>query len=87
MMKKGKVLYTNSPQTLLKKIEDKVWIVTTSPSELTFYQQRYKIGNVVQRNDRLELRILSNRKPSETACPESPNLEDLYLYYFSDEGI
>ena len=32
------------------------------------------------------MRIVSDTRPLETAVPADPDLEDVYLYYFREEG-
>ncbi|WP_099353772.1 ABC transporter ATP-binding protein [Fredinandcohnia onubensis] len=86
VLKAGKLIQKQTPQTLLKGIEDKVWTVTVdTESEITKYQSLYKVGNIARVGHKFELRILSDVKPHQNAVQEHPNLEDLYLYYFDEE--
>ncbi len=86
VLKAGKLIQKQTPQALLKGIEDKVWSVTveTEP-EITKFQSIYKVGNIARVGEKFELRILSDVKPHLNAVNEHPNLEDLYLYYFDEE--
>ncbi|WP_099364636.1 ABC transporter ATP-binding protein [Fredinandcohnia onubensis] len=86
ILKSGKLIQKQTPQSLLKGIEEKVWSVTVeTESEITKFQSIYKVGNIARVEDKFELRILSDVKPHQNAVNEHPNLEDLYLYYFDEE--
>nr|WP_309100026.1 ABC transporter ATP-binding protein [Fredinandcohnia onubensis] len=86
ILKSGKLIQKQTPQSLLKGIEEKVWSVTVdTESEITKFQSIYKVGNIARVGDKFELRILSDIKPHQNAVQEHPNLEDLYLYYFDEE--
>lgn len=86
ILKSGKLIQKQPPQSLLKGIEEKVWSVTVdTESEITKFQSIYKVGNIARVGDKFELRILSDIKPHLNAVNEHPNLEDLYLYYFDEE--
>ncbi|MEH7225966.1 ABC transporter ATP-binding protein [Bacillus sp. JJ1566] len=86
ILKAGKLIQKQTPQALLKGIEDKVWSVTVkNESEITRLQSIYKVGNIARIGDTVQLRILSDVKPHLSAAHEHPNLEDLYLYYFDEE--
>ena len=46
----------------------------------------YLISNITQQANRLLVRILTDQPPISYHYQESiPNLEDVYLYHFSDE--
>lgn len=86
ILKSGKLIQKQPPQSLLKGIEEKVWSVTVdTESEITKFQSIYKVGNIARVGGKFELRILSDVKPHFNAVNERPNLEDLYLYYFDEE--
>ncbi|MFD1738401.1 ABC transporter ATP-binding protein [Bacillus salitolerans] len=85
MLKNGKMISQETPQTLLKGIEDKVWSVLVTEEEMLYYQNNFKVGNINRVQDKCNIRMVSDSKPHETAVREVPNLEDLYLYYFDEE--
>lgn len=85
ILKAGKLIKKETPQVLLKGIEEKVWSVTVDEAEISHFQAMYKVGNIARNQDQFQLRILSDSKPHHNAKNEMPNLEDLYLYYFDEE--
>jgi ABC-2 type transport system ATP-binding protein len=44
----------------------------------------YAVCNLKNDQDKVILRIVSNKKPHIDAVNVIPNMEDMYLYYFAD---
>lgn len=82
VIQKGSVIHQGAPKYLLETIKYKVWEVPIEREDFVEFQEKYKVVNMVDRGDYLELRILSDHKPNESSKTISPTLEDLYLYYF-----
>jgi ABC-type multidrug transport system ATPase subunit len=82
IMKDGRLIKKDNPQKLLARLDGKVWLVTISDAQLAFYQEQYKVGNIIRRENGIEIRVISDEKPQRAAIVAAPNLEDLYLYYF-----
>lgn len=85
VMKKGKFIHEGKPDEIIHTIDDKVWECTVANREVPSLESRYNIGNMRTEGENTILRIISEKKPLENAVNAAPNLEDLYLYYFSDE--
>ncbi|MGD6967390.1 ABC transporter ATP-binding protein [Rossellomorea vietnamensis] len=85
ILKEGKLIKKESPDTLLAGIDEKVWSVTANEEELEKYQIQYRVGNISRIRDGYRVRIISEGKPHPDAVNEEPNLEDLYLFYFDQE--
>ena len=47
---------------------------------------QYNVGNLKNVGNKTILRIIKDEKPMEEAVPAEASLEDLYLYYFQEEG-
>ncbi len=84
LLKEGKLLQKASPLSLQTAMTGKVWTLQADESELEQYMERYVIANAAAAEGKYSLRIISEDKPHETAVPESPRLEDVYLYYFGE---
>lgn len=84
ILKEGKLLHKKDPESLLYFLEDKVWLLRVNSEEVDSYQAKYKVGNIVSKGEEVELRIISENKVHQNAVPTTPNLEDLYLYYFDE---
>lgn len=85
ILKNGRLLHKRNPQELLNEMIGKVWIVTAPESDIPRYQDMYKVGNIVRSESGVELRIISDVRPSMAANLTNPNLEDLYLYFFEED--
>lgn len=83
MIKNGRVESMENGQTYMKNMEGKVWICNMTPEKLVNFQKNHVISNAIPNGDFIEVRVLSDSKPSEDASNSSPNLEDAYLYEFN----
>ncbi len=82
LLKQGKVLYVDTPSELLMKLEGKVWTVTVPVNAESKLTESYPCSNILHTGEQSVLRLISDSKPTASALPVSPNMEDLYLYYF-----
>ena len=85
VMKKGVLVHTGKPSKILGDIRGMVWecrVPTDGVQEMT---RSLNVGNLRNEGEYTLLRIISREKPLPQAQEALPNLEDLYLYYFSDE--
>jgi ABC-2 type transport system ATP-binding protein len=85
ILKEGQLAHKREPSSLLADLKDKVWVIDVDESEVSVYQQKYKVGNIVRNGSSIQLRIISDEKVHKKAVATTPNLEDLYLYYFDEE--
>lgn len=85
VMKKGVILHKGSPREILREVEGKVWECSAESEKVEAMQSRFTVGNLRNEGDKTVLRIIAETRPLPDAVPAAPNLEDLYLYYFSDE--
>lgn len=86
ILKEGRLLRMDTPDHLLKDLNGKVWSVTVDEKEMALLQSAYKVGSISRMHDRFRLRIICDSKPHTNAAEETPDLEDLYLYYFDEEA-
>lgn len=82
LLKYGKVIGFDTTENLLHSVEGKVWIATVGHTELNHLKEHYAIGNILQKADELEIRIVSETKPCNQATIASPSLEDVFIYHF-----
>ncbi|WP_372999090.1 ATP-binding cassette domain-containing protein [Lutispora sp.] len=85
MIKDGKVGRMGSTQSFVDAIAGKVWLMKMTVDELVEYQNDHIISNVIPIGDKLEVRVVSDTKPSVDASSAAPTLEDAYLYEFNQE--
>jgi len=80
IIKKGEVIYKGQSEKMIKEIANKVWKIYVNVDEVEEIQENYKVGNIIDRGDKIELRIISDQKPKDSAIQTTPTLEDVYLY-------
>ncbi|MDR1615624.1 MAG: ATP-binding cassette domain-containing protein [Syntrophomonadaceae bacterium] len=83
MLKDGKVGRMGSTQGFVDATEGKVWLMRMTVDELVEYQNDHIISNVMPMGDKMEVRVVSDTKPSVDAVTAAPSLEDAYLYEFN----
>jgi ABC-type multidrug transport system ATPase subunit len=82
LISQGTLVAHASPETLLQKVEGKVWEWILPSAELNTARLSYVISNTVRRADGVHARVLSDVAPNG-AQSLTPNLEDAYLYCLS----
>jgi ABC-2 type transport system ATP-binding protein len=84
ILKDGKLMKQEAPESILNELRDKVWQVTATASEIQRLEQKYTIGNILRKGQDIEARIISDTRPASNAVQQTPRLEDIYLYYFGE---
>ena len=86
VMKEGQKILSGTPEELIRNLQGKVWkCLAYSRQEVDTLNSEYCIINIHQEKDFVELRIVSDEKPTLNAVNIEPNLEDLYLAYFQEK--
>ncbi|MBP3339123.1 MAG: ATP-binding cassette domain-containing protein [Lachnospiraceae bacterium] len=82
-LKEGKLLAKDTPEELIKYVDDKLFSIKCGRDELKSLIEKYPKGTVQQRKEGLVYTVVREQ------CPEGfekssnvPNLEDVYLYWF-----
>lgn len=81
LLKGGCLLKQDSPSTLMRSIENKVWLVPATDKNIDMKSANMKISNMFRENDNIQLRVIDDKQPYEDAIKVAPNLEDVFLYY------
>ena len=85
MMKKGKLIGTGTSGELMRRVADKVREMPCEPEELPAMQQKYRVGNVFQRDGKTWIRMVGDELPQEGSfVTDHLSLEDVYLYYLGE---
>ena len=82
LLQKGNILAVKKPFELLEQLNGHVWVISVPTSEETALTKAYACSNVMHTDGRSVIRVLSERKPHPGATLITPNMEDMYLYYF-----
>lgn len=85
MLREGGVLAVDTTERLLCTVQGRVWAATVPHDALHAVKRRYAIGNLIQRPDGVEVRIVGNAPPAFPCRPVKPVLEDVFSYYFGGD--
>ena len=88
ILKEGRIRIADNPQKLLDTIDGYVWGVHCNKEDINEIKRNNNISNMRKEEDgRIQVRIVSEEKPYADAITISPNLQDLYLYYFEETSV
>ena len=86
LMKGGQILKEGTPEEITAQMNGLVWECEVDEKRAAELEYRYTIVNMKKKNGAIELRIVSDTKPDEAAISVDATLEDMYLYYFKEDG-
>ena len=81
VMKKGQFLYQGRMTDLLRKAENRVWVCTVEDeARARELERQYHVSSKQFTEGGLQLKILSEKQPTEGSYCVKPALEDAYIY-------
>jgi ABC-2 type transport system ATP-binding protein len=83
IMNTGQLIQSDTPSSLLQKMANKCWQLTTDFNELKHIQHEFIVSHSVRKEDKVELNIVADHCPDARAIARTPSLEDAYLYFTS----
>lgn len=86
VLKKGMILNKGTTDILLKEIQNHVWECFVNMAQINLFEDKFIVSNRKYTENGAVLRIVSTNQPALNAKKVEPSLEDLYLYYFREEG-
>lgn len=86
VMKDGRLIHQGKPDKITASIRGYVWECRIDPKQTKQIDTKFMVSNLKHEGNQDMLRIVSEQKPYENAVQVEPTLEDLYLYYFSEEA-
>lgn len=86
MMKNGQIFYNGTAEDLLHTMRENVWNCRVPKDRVSQYRKKYLVDNIRTMENGVELRILSEEKPTENAVQAEKNLEDAFLLYFGEKS-
>lgn len=84
MIKQGKLIDQGEPETLVEKINGYVWETDVLLSDAREYMKDKEISNIMRTDGKARIRLIAKEQPDEMARNVTPDLEDYYLYTYSD---
>ncbi len=85
VMKNGQLIHEGSLEDIISVIRGKVWECTVDSRTADELSEKYPVINTRNDGGKVFLRLVCDDKPCENAAGAEATLEDLYLYYFSEE--
>ncbi|MCJ7842700.1 ABC transporter ATP-binding protein [Lederbergia sp. NSJ-179] len=85
LLKDGEFIEKAPPNQLLDQLNNQVWQVQIADNQLAMFSAKYAISNVHQQGANIEIRLISQEKPSPSAINVEPRMEDLYVSYFGTQ--
>ncbi len=85
VMKNGQLIHEGSLEDIISVIRGKVWECTVDSRTADELSEKYPVINTRNDGGKVFLRLVCDDKPCENAAGVEATLEDLYLYYFSEE--
>ena len=82
LLKKGSILDVKQPSELLHGLDGKVWSVTVDAEDEAELIQKFSCSNIMHMDGKSVVRLISEHQPYPEAIQQSPNMEEMYLYYF-----
>ena len=79
IMRKGRLVFSGSPEALLGRAVGKVWDWTVAPERLDEVRAGYHVSNSLRRADGVRVRLMSPVSPGPGAEVVQPSLEDAYV--------
>lgn len=87
LLKQGKLVSHDTCQNLVNEIANKVVEVEIEKEKLKYFQDNYRVSNLYHNDDKIVVRLVTDNPPeNHKLSPQSPTLEDLYLYIF-EQGM
>ena len=91
IMRDGDLVEKATPVEILNSIRGKVHSLKIKEDLLHKVQSKFKVSNIIRDHEHIMVRVVGDENPlidGVEVIDESPNLEDLFLYYFdSDKGL
>lgn len=84
-IKEGKIIETGETDKCIEKIRGKIYEKDMDDREAGKIIDTYKIVNILKNGNMMKVRYISEK--AEDGIQVEPTLEDLYMYYFGEEGL
>lgn len=86
VMRDGNLIQSGSLSEIIEVIADKVWECVVEQRIAEKLMSEHPVLNLRQDSNGIFLRLVCEEKPTSQAVQVEATLEDLYLYYFSEQN-
>ena len=81
IMHNGKIIKMGTEEQLINEAKQIVWKCNVSEEEVAKYSEKFIVSNIRNLDKDVELRIVSEQKPTSDSIKVETVLEDIYLYF------
>jgi ABC-type multidrug transport system ATPase subunit len=81
LLNKGELVFTGSPESLVKQAEGHVFKLNLSPRDYETVKERYDVISTIPVESGWEVQIVADDIPEFESIEIIPNIEDAYVYY------
>lgn len=81
LLNKGELVFTGSPESLVKQAEGHVFKLNLSPGDYETVKERYDVISTIPVESGWEVQIVADDIPEFESTEIIPNIEDAYVYY------
>lgn len=86
IMNDGRLLAHAPPEKFISEVERGVWEWTVDSNDLPEIKRQYRVTDITQRSDGIQVRMVADSQPTTDATAVTPTLEDAYLHLVNGAG-
>ena len=87
VLNQGEIVFRGTVRELLKLVENKVYTVEISTSELEKVKKRYLVTGMLTSGSLTRVKLIAEKRPFESATPCSADVEDAYMYLMKQQEV
>lgn len=87
VLNQGEIVFRGTVRELLKLVENKVYTLEISTSELEMMKERYLVTGILTSGSLTKVKLIADEKPLESATLCSADVEDAYMYLMKQQEV
>ncbi len=87
VLNQGEIVFRGTVRELLKLVENKVYTLEISTSELDMMKERYLVTGILTSGSLTKVKLISDEKPLESATLCAADVEDAYMYLMKQQEV
>lgn len=87
VLNQGEIVFRGTVRELLKLVENKVYTLEISTSELEMMKERYLVTGILTSGSLTKVKLIADQKPLESATLCSADVEDAYMYLMKQQEV
>ena len=87
VLNQGEIVFRGTVRELLKLVENKVYTLEISTSELDMMKERYLVTGILTSGSLAKVKLIADEKPLESATLCSADVEDAYMYLMKQQEV